>query len=236
MDKRHKEITVNQSIAEHVNSLMRRSNNSALFLSTVLTLAFVAALTYSNNQLKNASGVFEIPIDNQNIVISEPIVDSAHFFDDNITRVQSFVSLKLYQLFNHTSTNLDAQYHLVRELSVDTFELDVKTNLANFGILKHLTDENGVTSIEFKLNSVPMVVNAFTFDGTSYTEIELDKLNTTRISQWTVDIAAKVNFKDSNGRIRRSPNIRFRVDVKDPTGLGSRAAFRFATMSTWKVY
>ncbi|WP_281188457.1 hypothetical protein [Vibrio harveyi] len=236
MDKRTKEAELNHRIAEHIKHLIAKSNNKQLLLSLTITIGFVGALFFSKTQLSDASGVFEAPVTAQGVLITEPIIDPNHFFDDNVTKVQSFVALELYKLFNHTTSSIPTQQKQLTALAVNTFASDVKTNMDLLLIPKHLNESGSITSIELQLTAVPLVINAFTFTGESYTSIALNELNTTQIEKWTVDVLAKIVMKDGNGRTKRSPKIRFKVDVNDPTGLGLRSAFRLSAMSKWEVY
>lgn len=234
MDKRLEEDSLNSRIAVTIYKLINRANDWMLLMVGSMLLAFGFAFHYSSIQLDEASGVFQVP-SSERVVQSVPTVDSAHFFDDRVNTVQNHISLKLHEMLTHTSTSFSHLDKTLSTYSQASFPDDILANLRNLKVIDHLLSAEGVSSIEFNLRTIPLVVNAYTPEEISYTSIPLDELNSTIIERWTVEVVGTLILKHSVSRVKSRQPLRFYIDVIDTKGFGKRQDLKMTLMTKWEM-
>ncbi|MDN3661063.1 hypothetical protein [Vibrio agarivorans] len=234
MDKRSAKNSLNNRVATTINRMITNSNNGMLLIMLMLLVGFGYSFQHSSTQLNEASGVFEVKTQ-QKVVRAVPTIDSIHFFDDTVNAVQNYVSLKLYEMLNHTSTSFTRLDSLLSTDSGSSFPEDLLANLRNLQVIDHLQSAEGISSIEFKVTSVPLVINAYTSQGESYTSILLNQLNTTSLERWSVEVTGTLTLKHTVSRVKARYPVRFYIDVIDTKGFGKRQDFIMTLMSKWEM-
>ncbi|MCG9579576.1 hypothetical protein L1D14_25545 [Vibrio tubiashii] len=231
MDSRTQEVEIiNTAIGKHIDKMVTRSGNLMILLAVLVTLLLSAICWYSTKQLEDASGHFLIKTEKSGKIISTPVRDSQHHFDDVVATVQSDVAQELTKLLNFTTTTFPTtKRQLLKHRG--TFPDDFMVNLDNYKILEKLSSDDQVRQIKFSIIDTPLMTDASS-NGTPLSELfannNIVSINDIQLDKMTLEVNANLRILRS-GREENRYNIRFIVMIQSE---GTNWAFE--SMSAWE--
>ncbi|CCO46795.1 hypothetical protein VIBNISOn1_190014 [Vibrio nigripulchritudo SOn1] len=221
---------INDAIAEHIKSIVRRSGTGMLLFATFVTTAFAVMYFITRIQWQESSGKFLVPSENGRIV-SQAIIDPLHAFDDYVATIQNHVSLELSEQLNFTTTSFKNTLKLL-DKEHGTYKADVLANMRNYKILEAISDPEKIRAVKFSIIDTPLLVDGES-DGVSlaqlYEQTELRPINSIILDKAQVEVFARISLRDKNKEVR-TYKIRFYVTL---TGT-SRSSWRMQSMAGWQ--
>lgn len=211
MDKRAREIEVNKQIGEHIERVIDKSGRGSLCFAVIIMVIMIGAYLYTQHQWTKASGVFKVPMI-QNKVVSHPIEDREHAFDDTVAIIQNSTAIQLTELLNTSTSSFPSLQRSLSNYS-GTFKDDLSVNFDRYKFLTALSDPNIVRRVQFELTHTPLLIDAKTDNGTQLSDIPFAQLNSVTIEEAVVQVEATVYIRRFNIRAEFQHAIRFDVTV-----------------------
>lgn len=221
---------INSAIAEHIQGIIQRSGTGMLMFAILATTLMSIMFYITRLQWEEASGHFLVPTENGRI-LSQPIVDSEHRFDDYVATIQNYVSLKLTEQMNFTTTSFKNTVKMLNE-SEGTYKADVLANMKNYKILEAIDDPERIRSVKFSIIDTPLLVDGES-DGITlsqlYEQANIRPLNEITLDRVQIEVFARLALQDKSREIRNY-KIRFFVTV-----IGTnQSSWKMSAMTGWQ--
>ncbi|MGD8116860.1 hypothetical protein [Vibrio sp. TRT 29B02] len=221
---------INSAIAEHIRGIIRRSGTGMLMFAILATTLMSIMYYITRLQWEEASGQFLVPTTNGRIV-SQPIIDPEHRFDDYVAMIQNHVALKLTEQMNFTTTSFKNTLKILNE-SEGTYKADVLANMKNYKILEAIDDPEKIRGVKLSIIDTPLLVDGES-DGIPlsqlYEQASIRPLNEITLDKVQIEVFARLVLQDKNREIR-SYKIRFFITV-----IGTnQTSWKMTSMTGWQ--
>ncbi len=225
----------NSLIAQHIHKLATRKSTLAAVTVSCIMIGYIGLTLFAYRSLVDASGIFEIKtLPNSSTILSTPILDTEHYFDDRVALVQSGATRNLTTLLTHTTVSYLKRDKSWRQLASESGIADLNTNLQHIRVHPLLSDKEMLRTLQIKFTKgVPLVIKPHFPKGTLQQDIEdAETRNTLDVLKWTLE--TEVSVIVLTGSRDESIRVRFNFDIVPENNSYLPEHLKLTRMSLWE--